>query len=97
MEKANQKRRKGGAEKERDRKKKKLTDSASKCQNLLHLFQNADTRCDQREEGNESVPGPSAVEKSDNQSEVGPANDQEQVLPATEDATWSSRKGNFPE
>lgn len=38
MEKGSQKKRKGGAEKERDRKRRRLEESASKCRNLLDIF-----------------------------------------------------------
>lgn len=40
MEKGSQKKRKGGAEKERDRKRKNLEESASQCRNVLDLFKN---------------------------------------------------------
>ncbi|KAG2464132.1 NOL12 protein, partial [Polypterus senegalus] len=40
---AKQMRRKGGAQKERNRKKKKLAESASKCRNFVDLFKGTDT------------------------------------------------------
>uniref|UniRef100_UPI00358FB702 uncharacterized protein n=1 Tax=Myxine glutinosa TaxID=7769 RepID=UPI00358FB702 len=71
MDKANQKRRKGGAEKERDRKKKKLSDSASKCRNLLDLFKSTNTGpgevSEHGDKDTESVAGPSAAELVDDQ------------------------------
>lgn len=64
MEKGSQKKRKGGAEKERDRKRKKLEESASQCRNFLDLFKNTnvvsvDISEDDKDIGLES--GPSGV------------------------------------
>ncbi|CAM1326312.1 Uncharacterised protein r2_g3529 [Pycnogonum litorale] len=69
MDKAIQKKRKGGAAKERDRKKKKLTISASKCRNLVDLFKGTNTGCGEVSEhgdkDTQSVAVPSAAESVD--------------------------------
>lgn len=54
--------RKGGAEKERDRKKKKLYGSAAKCRNVMDMFKMSNTQTTSSTGDTELVAGPSAAE-----------------------------------